>query len=125
MLEAFKFLCTAADYKVKFRTVVPTNTEDADAFISRLETVFDKWLELSDIKKGDFEGLRDLILRVQIYASLGLHKELVMFLKERSPISVKEVRNLADKYRTAHPVKPIAKEVEICRQRRSYERKQK
>ncbi|GFN91192.1 hypothetical protein PoB_001769800 [Plakobranchus ocellatus] len=36
-----------------------------------------------------------------------------MFLKERSPISVKEVRNLADKYRTAHPSKPIAKEVEI------------
>ncbi|GFO07573.1 hypothetical protein PoB_003407800 [Plakobranchus ocellatus] len=36
-----------------------------------------------------------------------------MFLKERSPISVKEVRNLADKYRTAHPAKPIAKEVEI------------
>ncbi|GFN95461.1 reverse transcriptase [Plakobranchus ocellatus] len=37
-----KFLCTAADYNVKFRTAVPTNTEDADAFISRLETVFDK-----------------------------------------------------------------------------------
>ncbi|GFN95462.1 hypothetical protein PoB_002196800 [Plakobranchus ocellatus] len=36
-----------------------------------------------------------------------------MFLKERSPISVTEVRNLADKYRTAHPSKPIAKEVEI------------
>ncbi|GFO47244.1 hypothetical protein PoB_007374900 [Plakobranchus ocellatus] len=46
-----KFLCTAADYNVKFRTAVPTNTEDADAFISRLETVFDKSLELSDIKK--------------------------------------------------------------------------
>ncbi|GFO13123.1 reverse transcriptase [Plakobranchus ocellatus] len=106
-----KFLCTAADYNMKFRTAVPTNSEDADAFISRLETVFDKWLDLSNIKKGDFEGLRDLILRDQIYASL--HKELVMFLKERSPISVKEVRNLADKYRTAHPSKPIAKEVEI------------
>ncbi|GFO29203.1 hypothetical protein PoB_005570800, partial [Plakobranchus ocellatus] len=36
-----------------------------------------------------------------------------MFLKESSPISVKEVRNLADKYRTVHPSKPIAKEVEI------------
>ncbi|GFO34091.1 Gag-Pol polyprotein [Plakobranchus ocellatus] len=36
-----------------------------------------------------------------------------MFLKERSPISVKEVRNLADKYRIAQPSKPIAKEVEI------------
>ncbi|GFO47893.1 reverse transcriptase [Plakobranchus ocellatus] len=106
-----KFLCAAADYNMKFRTAVPTNTEDADAFISRLETVFDKWLELSNIKKGNFEGLRDLILRDQIYASL--HKELVMFLKVRSPISVEEVRNLADKYRTAHPSKPIAKEVEI------------
>ncbi|GFO11344.1 Zinc finger protein [Plakobranchus ocellatus] len=68
-----KFLCTAADYNVKFRTAVPTNTEDAHAFISRLETVFDKWLELSNIKKG----------------------------------------NLAYKYRTAHPAKLIAKEVEI------------
>ncbi|GFO19141.1 hypothetical protein PoB_004564600 [Plakobranchus ocellatus] len=40
-----KFLCTAADYNVKFRTAGPTNTEDADAFISRLETVFDKYQE--------------------------------------------------------------------------------
>ncbi|GFN80965.1 hypothetical protein PoB_000747100 [Plakobranchus ocellatus] len=36
-----------------------------------------------------------------------------MFLKERSSISVKEVRILADKYTAAHPAKPIAKEVEI------------
>ncbi|GFO40248.1 reverse transcriptase [Plakobranchus ocellatus] len=50
-----KFLCTAADYNVKFRTAVPTNSEDADAFISRLETVFDKWLELSNIKKDQAE----------------------------------------------------------------------
>ncbi|GFS20038.1 protein ALP1-like [Elysia marginata] len=79
-----------ADYNVKFRNAVPTSSEDADAFTSRLETVFNKWLELSEVKEGDYEALGDLILRDQIYASLL--KDIAMFLKERSPCSVKEVR---------------------------------
>ena len=37
-----KFLCTAADYNNKFRNAIPLPSEDADAFISRLEMVFDR-----------------------------------------------------------------------------------
>ena len=84
-----KFLCTAADYNNKFRNAIPLPSEDADAFISRLEMVFDRWVELSEIEKGNYEQLRDLILRDQIYSSL--HSDIVMFLKERSPKSVKEI----------------------------------
>ena len=105
-----KFLCTAADYN-KFRNATPLPSEDADAFISRLEMVFDRWVELSEIEKGNCEQLRDLILRDQIYSSL--HSDIVMFLKERSPKSVKEIRSLAEKYRTAHPSKPLAKDHSI------------
>ena len=97
-----KFLCTAADYNNKFRNAIPLPSEDADAFISRLEMVFDRWVELSEIEKGNYEQLLDLILRDQIYSSL--HSDIVMFLK-----SVKEIRSLAEKYRTAHPSKPLAK----------------
>ena len=42
-----------------------------------------------------------------------MHSDIVMFLKERSPKSVKEIRSLADKYRTAHPSKPLAKDHSI------------
>ena len=42
-----------------------------------------------------------------------MHSDIVMFLKERSPKSVQEIRSLADKYRTAHPSKPLAKEHSI------------
>ena len=106
-----KFLCTAAGYNNKFRNAIPLPSEDADAFISRLEMVFDRWVELSEIEKGNYEQLRDLILRDQIYSSL--HSDIVMFLKERSPKSVKEIRSLAEKYRTAHPSKPLAKDHSI------------
>ena len=106
-----KFLCTAADYNNKFRNAIPLPSEDADAFISRLEMVFDRWVELSEIEKGNYEQLRDLILRDQIYSSL--HSDIVMFLKERSPKSVKEIRSLAEKYRTAHSSKPLAKDHSI------------
>ena len=106
-----KFLCTAADYNNKFRNAIPLPSEDADAFISRLEMVFDRWVELSEIEKGNYEQLWDLILRDQIYSSL--HSDIVMFLKERSPKSVKEIRSLAEKYRTAHPSKPLAKDHSI------------
>ena len=106
-----KFLCTASNYNAKFRNATPLPSEDADAFVSRLEMVFVRWVELSEIEKGNYEQLRDLILRDQIYTSM--HSDIVMFLKKRSPKSVKEIRSLADKYRTAHPSKPLAKEHSI------------
>ena len=67
--------------KVVFRSATPLPSEDADAFISRLEKVFDRWVELSEIRKGNYEQLRDLILRDQIYTSM--HSDIVMFLKDR------------------------------------------
>ena len=36
-----------------------------------------------------------------------------MFLKQKSLKSVEEFRSIADKYRTAHPIKPLAKEHSI------------
>ena len=102
-----KFLCTASDYNAKFRSATSLPSEDADVFFSRLEMVFDKWVELSEIEKGNYEQLRDLLLRDQIYTSM--HSDIVMFLIERSPKSVKEIRSLAEKYRTVHLSKPLGK----------------
>ena len=106
-----KFFCTASNYNAYFRNATPLPYEDADAFISRLEMVFDRWVELLEIGKGNYEQVRNLILRDQIYTSM--HSDIVIFLKEKSPKSVKEIRSLADKYRTTHPSKPLAKEHSI------------
>ena len=42
-----------------------------------------------------------------------MHSDIVMFLKERSPKSVKEIRSLVDMCRTERPSKPLAKEHSI------------
>ena len=52
-----KFLCTASDFNAKFGNATPLPSEDAEAFISRLEMVFDSWVELSEIEKGNYEQL--------------------------------------------------------------------
>ncbi|GFR83691.1 reverse transcriptase [Elysia marginata] len=61
-----KLLCTASDYNYKFRNAIPLPNEDIDSFISKLETVVDRWVELSEVDKGNYGKLRDLIIRDQI-----------------------------------------------------------
>ena len=103
-----RYLCTESGYNKKFRDAVPFAQEDIDTFISRTETLFGKWVELAGIENGDFNSLRDLMLRDQLYRSL--HSDLVTFLKERSPKSLKEVREIANRYVTAYPDRSIAKD---------------
>ena len=103
-----RYLCTESGYNKKFCDAVPFAQEDIDTFISRIETLFGKWVELAGIENGDFNSLRDLMLRDQLYRSL--HSDLVTFLKERSPKSLKEVREIANRYVTAYPDRSIAKD---------------
>ena len=105
-----RFMCTEHGYSLKFREVVPMPTEDISAFISRLETLFDRWVELAGVG-SEFNKLRDLMLRDQIFRSL--HKDLATFMKERSPKSVEEVREIGEKYTVAYPQRSIAKEESV------------
>ena len=73
--------------------------------MARLCAYFDKWCDLAGVK--DFSQLRDLMIRDQIYSSC--HKDLIVFLQERKPSSLQELKSLAERYRVAHPNKPLAR----------------
>ena len=47
------------------------------------------------------------MIRDQIYGSC--HKDLIKFLQERKPSSLEELKSLAERYRVAHPTKPLAR----------------
>ena len=70
-----KFLCTAADYNNKFRNAIPLPSEDADAFISRLEMVFDRWVELSERQLRTTTGLDsarpDILITTQRHCNVS------------------------------------------------------
>ncbi|GFN79773.1 reverse transcriptase [Plakobranchus ocellatus] len=100
-----RFAHTEEVLRGKFRSARPEQREDFAAFVARLSNYFDKWSELAGAK--DFKTLRDLMIRDQIYSSC--HKDLVIFLQERKPSSVQEAKTLAERYRVAHPNKPLAK----------------
>ena len=103
-----RYSCTEDGYCTKFRNVVPLPTEDVDTFISRTEMLFDRWVDKSGIEKDSFVMLRDLIVRDQLLRSLN--NELVVFLKERTPKSLKEVRQEAEKLVSAYPNKSLARQ---------------
>ena len=103
-----RYMCTEDGYCKKFREAAPVADETTDTFISRIETVFDKWTQLAGVEQGNFHKLRDVIIRDQLYRSFN--KDLVTFLKERTPKSITEVRELATKYTTAYPDRSIAKD---------------
>ena len=100
-----RFAHTEDVLRGKFRSARPDLREDFSAFVARLCAYFDKWCDLAGVK--DFSQLRDLMIRDQIYGSC--HKDLIIFLQERKPSSLEELKSLAERYRVAHPNKPLAR----------------
>lgn len=105
LLRRYQF--TESDYNKKFREATPQPEEDVDSFISRLESLFDKWIELAEVPLGDFDKLRQLMIKDQTYRSLNPH--IVTFLKERSPKNLSQIRTLGNQYKCAHPERTISK----------------
>ncbi|GFN92706.1 hypothetical protein PoB_001921200 [Plakobranchus ocellatus] len=61
-----KHLCTEDCYDEKVRHAIPLQSENTDAFISKIKMMFDRWTELAGVTKGE---LRDLVIRDQLYRS--------------------------------------------------------
>ena len=101
-----RFSYTEDALREKFRAARPEQNEEFGGFVARISNYFDKWAELAEVK-NEYDKLRDLLIREQIYASC--HKDLVTFLKERKPGDLKAVSTLCEQYRVAHPSKPISK----------------
>ncbi len=104
-----RYLCTEAGYQHKFRNASPQQGETIDTFISRIELLFSRWLDMAKVQLGNFNALKDLILRDQLFQSLN--PEIVTFLKERNPKSVSEIRDLSNIFVTAHPTVGLSKPV--------------
>ncbi len=101
-----RFAHTEEVFREKLRSSRPEPKEDVAAFAARISDYFDRWVDLAKIEK-EYASLRDLMILEQMYASSS--KELGAFLKERTPRTVKEAIDLSEKFRVAHPNKPIAR----------------
>ena len=84
-------------FKREFRAARPENTEAPQQFIARLNHYFERWLELADVEEGDYEQLKDFMIKDQF-----LHvspPELTLFLKEQSPTNdLEKIADLAERF---------------------------
>ncbi|XP_077863375.1 uncharacterized protein LOC144346713 [Saccoglossus kowalevskii] len=74
-------------YRKTFRTSRAEGGESISQFAARLSSYFDRWVELSEVDRS-FDGAKELVMKDQL-------------MSERSPKSVKEMAELANKFRDA------------------------
>ena len=77
----------------------PEHEESAPQFALRLKNYLVRWIELADVEKT-YDGLKDLLLREQFISAS--QEDLALFLKERNPVNVKLMADLAEQYLEAH-----------------------
>ena len=94
-----RFDCTEEGFRLKFRSVKPQKGEQVSQFVSRLRNLLKRWVEMS-LYEDNYEGLTDLVLMEQFLQSCG--KSLQMYLKERLPLKLSNVVELAESYVQAH-----------------------
>lgn len=95
---------TEDGFKQKFRSCRPESGETFQQFAVRLSSYFMRWIEMSKVPKT-YEGLYDLMLRDQFLHVCN--KEVMLFLKERTPGSIDEMTKLADQFKEARRVNVV------------------
>ncbi|XP_033761705.1 uncharacterized protein LOC117343459 [Pecten maximus] len=93
-----RFEMTEQGFRKRFIDGRPEKGETFSQFAVRLDSYFQRWLEMAGIEKS-FEGLKDLMVRDQFLRACGT--DLTLFLKERIPKSIGEMSKLADQYAEA------------------------
>ena len=93
-----RYQLTQVDYRRKFLAGIQSAHETASQFLVRLEHLFDHWVRLSDVERT-YEGLRELTVMEQYLHACP--RELALFIRERSPIGLKQLVELADVYMAA------------------------
>ncbi|XP_060073923.1 histone-lysine N-methyltransferase, H3 lysine-79 specific-like [Ylistrum balloti] len=97
-----RFDMTGEGFRKSFRTSRPDGSETFSQFSIRLENYLERWVELADTNKT-YEGLKDLFLRDQFLQVCN--QDLMLFLKERIPVSLDAMSRLADQYVEARRTK--------------------
>ena len=110
LFKRYKY--TEEGFHDRFRKTNPREGEDFGNYVNRLVIAKDRWLESAGVKKDDFKGLSDLVLKEQIYESCS--SELVTFLKERDPKDTNKIVSLAEQFQTAHPNAKLGKSHNLC-----------
>ena len=100
LFKRYKY--TEEGFHDRFRKTNPREGEDFGNYVNRLVIARDRWLESAGVKKDDFKGLSDQVLKEQIYESCS--SELVTFLKERDPKDTNKIVS-----QTAHPNAKLGK----------------
>ena len=101
-----KFQCSKDGFREKFRACKPDLNESFVAYASRVNHLFDRWIDLSGIDHT-FEGLKDLLLCEHVLAAVN--RDLSVFLRERNLTKSKDMFEAAENYRLAHPNKSMAR----------------
>ena len=99
LLDRFKY--NQDGYRKLFKSCKPKPDENFETFFDKLRQSLDKWITASDIKDGEYDKLRCLILFEQLYDSCN--PNLVRFLKERNPSNENEIKENALLYERANP----------------------
>ncbi|KAK7092391.1 hypothetical protein V1264_008140 [Littorina saxatilis] len=101
-----RFQCSEEGFREKFRSCKPEMDETFPAFLARMQHYLLRWVELKGTDKS-YSGLTDLLLQEQLLQSCN--KDVATFLRERHLSSVKEMIEVAEFFREAHPGKVMAK----------------
>ena len=75
-----RYALTEEGYKQRFYESKPERGEAPQQFITRLESYFERWIELAKVEKR-YDGVRDLMVKERFLAIC--HKPLELFLRER------------------------------------------
>ncbi|KAJ8024877.1 hypothetical protein HOLleu_34913 [Holothuria leucospilota] len=90
-----KYEISAESYRVAFRSRYKRLDEGLREWISDLGHQFDGWLEYAGVQYTDAKGLRELMVIDQALSKLP-PDILAIYLKDRNPLTSKELTGMAD-----------------------------
>lgn len=100
-----RYQLSAEGFKTRFRTSKPEAGETPLQFLTRLDNYLQRWIELAKTEQT-YEGLKAFMVQEQYFSVAS--KDLALYLKERTPLTITEMGILAEKYLEAHSTKIIS-----------------
>lgn len=94
-----RFNCTSEGFRKRFRSCKPQRGERVEQFVNRMKNLLQRWVELSNHEET-YQSLVDLLLIEQLMESCS--KPLQVFLRERFPLTLKEIVEISEGYVLAH-----------------------
>ncbi|KAL8596168.1 hypothetical protein ACOMHN_021208 [Nucella lapillus] len=103
-----QFACTAEDARLRFRRSRPGQSKTGEAIGAELKRHLQTWMDRTEVRTK--EGLMDPLLQEQLIDSVS--KDLSVFLVEHDAKTFEDMVKLIDRFKQAHPNKPIARKQE-------------